>query len=126
MKAEKGVFVRILFADGRPQVRRALRFFLEQQPEFEIAGEVESGSALLRAVQEHAPDVVLLDWELPGLDPRQLSAFRGTAPIIWIALSSRPESEAAALAAGADAFISKSEPTERFLEMVFGAIRRGQ
>ncbi len=117
--------MRILFADARPQVRRALRLFLEQQPEFEIVGEVEAGSALLRAVEEHAPDVILLDWELPGLDPQQLSAFLCATPVTWIALSSRPESEAAALAAGADAFIGKGEPTERFLEMVFGAIRRG-
>ena len=124
MKIEKGVFVRILFADGRPQVRRALRLFLEQQPEFEIVGEVEAGTALLSAVEEQAPDIILLDWELPGLDPQQLFQALGPSPITWIALSSRPESEAAALAAGADAFISKSEPTERFLEMVFGAIRR--
>ena len=103
--------MRILFADGRPQVRRALRLFLEQQPEFEIVGEVEAGAALPGAVEEQAPDVILLDWELPGLDPQQLSQALGPSPITWIALSSRPESEAAALAAGADAFISKSEPT---------------
>jgi len=41
-----------------------------------------------------------------------------------VAYDTRVRREAAALAAGADAFISKSEPTERFLEMVFGAIRR--
>lgn len=37
------------------------------EPEFEIVASVDSGEALVTAVQEHRPDVALLDISLPGI-----------------------------------------------------------
>jgi DNA-binding NarL/FixJ family response regulator len=74
-------------------------------------------SGLAQKVSEFRPDVVLLDWELPGRPAAALLlALHGLTyhPKV-IVLSARPESEEEALAAGADAFVSKSESPERLL-----------
>lgn len=120
--------MRVLLADDQSQVRSALRLLLEQEPELSIVGEVATAGELLTQIEETCPDVVLLDWELPGLrtaDPstssgqRPLTALRTLCPhLLVIALSGRPEACQAALAAGADAFVSKGDPPERLLAAV--------
>lgn len=66
------------------------------------------------------PDVLLVDWELPGLDVEVMSALGQHYPMTrLIALSSRPEAGQDALAAGAQSFVSKSEQPERLLTAIF-------
>ena len=64
--------MRVLLADDHPRVRSALRLILEQEPNFQVVGETADATGLLLAVNEKAPDLVLLDWELPGLPVAQL------------------------------------------------------
>jgi len=112
--------MRVLLADDQSKVRSALRLVLEQQPGVSILGEAVDATGLLDWVKAACPDLVLLDWELPGL-PRNdvLSALRARCPHLKvIALSGRPEARQAALAAGADAFVSKGDPPERLLAAV--------
>ena len=112
--------MRILLADDQPKVRFALRVLLEQQPRLEIAGEAVDGEHLLAQVEATCPDLVLLGWELPGLAAvGALPALRRRCPDLRvIALSGLPEACRAALAAGADAFVSKAEPPERLLAAI--------
>jgi DNA-binding NarL/FixJ family response regulator len=66
---------------------------------------------------------VLLDWELPGLQAANslLPALRALCPrLSVIALSGKPEARRAALAAGADGFVSKGDPPERLMAAVSG------
>lgn len=115
---------RILLADDQKAVRRALRLLLEQEESCTIAGEVQDAGGLLAAVESGAADLVLLDWELPGLEvARLLSLSNGKgARIRVIAMSSRPEAQAAALAAGVDACISKGKPAEEVLETIYRVV----
>jgi CheY-like chemotaxis protein len=66
------------------------------------------------------PDVLLLDWELPGLNPADaVSRLRAILPqLTVIALSGRLEARQTALAAGADAFVSKSKPPSQLLAVL--------
>ena len=124
--------MRVLLADDQTKVRSALRLLLEQEPGLSVVGEADEAEGLLTQVQRTQPDVVLLDWELPGLraaDPstpstgsgassgqRLLSALRSVGcPLRVIALSGHVEACEEALAAGADAFVSKGDPPERLL-----------
>lgn len=113
--------MRVLLADDQEGVRAALRLVVEQEPGMELVGEVADVSALLDEVSLMQPDLVLLDWELPELKAaeagrRLLSALHQRSPQVHvIALSGQPESGRRALAAGADAFVSKVEPPERLL-----------
>ena len=112
--------MRILLADGRPKVRFALRVLLERQPGLEVVGEASDACQLLTRLGEIRPDLVLLGWELPGLTALgSLSGMRDVCPgLSVIALSGRPEARKAALAAGADGFVSKVDPPSRLLAAV--------
>ena len=128
--------MRVLLADDQSKVRSALRLVLEQQPGIHILGEAVDTTGLLDWMKAACPDLVLLDWELPGLEadnpstgspPRVLAvAGQGLLPTLRelcprlavIALSGRPEACRAALDAGADAFVSKGDPPERLLAAV--------
>jgi DNA-binding NarL/FixJ family response regulator len=112
--------VRVLIADGQPKVRFALRKLLERQPGLEVVGEVVQARDLLTQAEASSPDLVLLSWELPGLAAvGSLSALREACPALSvIALSGRSEARRAALDAGADAFVSKTDPPERLLAAI--------
>lgn len=114
----------IILADGLPQVRSALRLLLEQDPALTVVAEAGSARELLMAVEKFRPALILVDWELPGLRSTQpFSAIRARCPETgMIALSSRPESRQAALAAGADAFISKGDSPDRLLSILHSVL----
>jgi DNA-binding NarL/FixJ family response regulator len=109
--------MRVLLADDQAKVRSALRLLLEHQADVEILGEAVDTTGLLDWVKAICPDLVLLDWKLPGLPATALlPLLRYHCPCLrLIVLSSRPEVCQAALAAGADAFVSKGDPPERVL-----------
>lgn len=112
--------MRILLADDEPKVRFALRALLQRQPGLTVLGEAVDAQHLLAQTEGAYPDLVLLDWELPGLASVDLlSALRGVYPdVVVIALSGRPGARRAALNAGADAFVSKGDPPERLLAAI--------
>ena len=58
---------RILLADEYQMVRQGLRALLEKESGLEVVGEAASGPAVLRQVEDLAPDIVLLDLTLPEL-----------------------------------------------------------
>lgn len=114
--------VQILIAEGRSRVRFALRTLLQQHDGLDIVGEAADAKGLIALVQASCPDLVLLDWDLLGMAATNLMAtVHGLCPGVGvIVLSGRPGRRQAALAAGADAFLSKMDPPERLLEMIWG------
>lgn len=116
--------VRILVADNDARVRSALQTLLNQEPEL-VIGECSDLESLMIQVKEFRPDLVLLDWELRG---RPATALLFAAHALnfqpkTIVLSGRPECERAALAAGADAFVSKADPPEYLLNTLRKLVR---
>jgi two-component system response regulator DesR len=109
--------MRVLLADDLVAVRSALALLLEQEVDLQVIGQVSSSTELLQAVNQSAPDVILLDWELPGKPASDLvQEIRQSHPdTCIIALSSRPEAEIEAMLAGVDAFIDKFTPAEAVL-----------
>ena len=60
--------ISVLIVDDHPVVRQGLRALLEVQDGIEVVGEAGDGTAALALAAEQAPDVILLDLKLPGLD----------------------------------------------------------
>lgn len=112
--------MRVLIADNQPTARHALRLLLEQDEQVQIVGEAGRVQNLLVQAEKAAPDLVLLDANLPGMSmAHALPALRRTHPELKvIILSTRPEASQAALATGADGFLSKTETPERLLELI--------
>ncbi|MDA8217425.1 MAG: response regulator transcription factor [Dehalococcoidales bacterium] len=128
--------MRILLADDQLEVRSALFLLLDQEPDISVVGEASEASGLLSQLQAANPDLVLLDWELPGLHGKDAAAAAGNG--VWkglcslsprpllVALSGRPEARRAAVAAGADGFVSKGDPPEELLRTLRAVARRKQ
>jgi DNA-binding NarL/FixJ family response regulator len=115
--------MRVLLADGHPKVRQALRMFLEEEPGLIIVGEVSEVETLLSEAKALLPDFIVLEWELQDQPEtemlRAIRALRDLSPSCHvIALSSRTSSEQAALAAGADGFVSKTNGPEALLAVL--------
>ncbi|MGD8472659.1 MAG: response regulator transcription factor [Anaerolineae bacterium] len=107
----------VLLADGRARVRSALRLLLEQQPGIQILGEAVDATGVFDWIRAACPDVILLDWELPGQESIELVAelSRECPAMAVVILSSQPEAAQAARETGVHAFVSKSDPPERLL-----------
>ncbi len=117
---DEQVQTRILIAEGRPAVRVAVKMFVQQEPGLEIVGEAADSQELLAQIEAARPDIVILDWDLSKDQMVDLvGAIRQLEykPSV-IVLGVRPESEHAALAAGAHVFVSKSGPPKRLLTAV--------
>jgi DNA-binding NarL/FixJ family response regulator len=110
----------ILIADDQSRVRQALRLLLEQELAPEQVDEVVDAETLMAQIAAGCPDLVLLDWGLPGMPAGDLlAALRQTCTnLTVIVLSGQPDAEGAALGAGADAFVSKTDPPEQLLAAI--------
>jgi DNA-binding NarL/FixJ family response regulator len=118
--------MRVLLADDQVWLRSAMRLLLEQEPNLEVVGEACDTHSLLHATKAVAPDLILLDWELPGLGTlgahqRFIHSLHTEWPALKIiALSVNSDAKSASLAVGVAAFVNKAEPPEGLL----AALRR--
>lgn len=107
---------RVILADGDADVRRALALLLQTVLGLQIVGEAADLTGLSASGQNQA-DLLLIDWA--SIAPHeaqcisQLRSLNGALRVI--VLSTRPEVRTAALAAGADAFLSKVDPPEQVM-----------
>jgi two-component system LytT family response regulator len=62
------VTIRVLLVDDEPPARRKLRRLLNCECDVEILGECADGPQAVTAIQEHKPDLVFLDVQMPGMD----------------------------------------------------------
>jgi len=113
--------MRILLADDQTNVRFALRTLLNSQPGIIVVGEAQDAHILLDTLHDLHPDLVLLDWGLPGIKSEELIAsIQSFYPeLAIIVLSGRFEVKRDAEAAGADRFISKADPPGDLLAAIY-------
>jgi DNA-binding NarL/FixJ family response regulator len=109
--------MRVLLADNQEKVRSALRLVIDQEPGFIVVGEVTDPDELSVSIEECHPDLLLLDWELlPSEKKTSIRLLMSKFPHLYvIAMSACVMTQHEALAAGANAFLSKVEPVEKFI-----------
>ena len=112
--------MRIILADHHEEPRWALKTLLDEQPEFDLIGAVEDAQSLLELAEKEAPDLVLVDNELPGAYIEDLiSKLHALEPKpTVIAMSSDFENSRKQLKAGADAFVSKGDQPDWLIEIL--------
>jgi len=110
----------ILIGDSGPMLRFGLRLLLEQQPGWSVTGEAADAQDLLDLIRFGCPNMVLLDWELPGMPAQELlSEIRQACPHLRVIfMSGKDELRQMALQAGADVFVYKADPPEKLLGLI--------
>ena len=105
--------VRILVADDHEVVRQGLRRLLEAQPGWEICGEARTGRAAVEKSRQLKPDVVVLDFSMPGLNgaeaARQILKTLPRTEVMILTMHSSEEMVRGILEAGARGYVLKSD-----------------
>lgn len=121
--------IRILMADDQHLVRGALAALLNLEPDLEVVAEVARGDDVVRTAREVAPDVALLDVEMPGLDGLAAAAtLRSEVPdckVMIVTTFGRAGYLRRAMEAGALGFVVKDAPAEQLADAV-RRIARGE
>ena len=108
--------VRVLIVDDQEPFRMAARMVVDATDGFDVVGEAETGEESVTMAAELAPDLVLMDVNLPGINgldaTRQIltGAGDGSSTVVVLLLSTYEEDEYAPRAAecGAAAYIPKA------------------
>jgi DNA-binding NarL/FixJ family response regulator len=103
--------ISVLIVDDHPVVRRGLRVLLEVQDDIEVAGEAGDAGTALALAAEHAPDVILLDLKLPGMDGiavlGELKARDSAARVLVLTSATEPAAASLAVRSGAAGVLYK-------------------
>jgi len=117
--------VRIVLVEDNDVFREALEMLLGMRQDVQIVASVGDGGDAVAAALEHAPDVVLMDYRLPGLDGVQATAAVVEAcpdvAVVGLTASANEREMEALLAAGAVACLTKDRELEVIVEAIHQA-----
>jgi DNA-binding NarL/FixJ family response regulator len=112
----------ILLVDDQELLRMGFRMVLDAQPDLEVAGEASDGAEAIAFVAAQAPDVVLMDVRMPGIDgveaTRRIVSAGSPSRVIILTTFDLDEYAYAALRAGASGFLLKDAPPADLLSAI--------
>lgn len=122
--AQEGPPLRVLVIDDHSLFRRGVTALLAHEPGFVVVGDAADVPEGTKLAGAHAPDVILLDLNMPGIDGRQaIPLLREASPkaaIVMLTVSEDAEDLLACLRAGAAGYLLKNIDSE----FLVSAIRR--
>ena len=107
--------VRVVLVDDHPVYRAGLARLLRESG-VEVVAEVPNGEAALRAVEDTAPDVVVMDLNMPGMSgleaTRRLAEQSPATRVLIVSVSAQEADVTDAILAGASGYVLKEAPVE--------------
>ena len=117
--------VRVLLVEDNEVYRSTLELLLHGREGIEIAGSVADGRDAAAAAERLDPDVVLMDFRLPGLDGAEATAAvrarASRAAILCLTAEATADDREAVLSAGAAGLIEKGGPTDELVQAILSA-----
>jgi DNA-binding NarL/FixJ family response regulator len=105
------VSITVLLADDQPLLRKGFGMIIEAEPGLAVVAEAGNGQEAVTAARAHAPDVVLMDIRMPGIDgieaTRRIVAADPAARVLVLTTFDVDEYAFGALRAGASGFLTK-------------------
>jgi len=117
--------IRILLVEDNDVFREALELLLGMRADVEVVAAIGDGAAAADACRQHKPDVVLMDYRLPGLDGVQATiAVREACPgvgVVALTASANAREIDALYAAGAAACLTKDRELDEIVDAIKAA-----
>lgn len=112
--------MRVLLAAKNHHLRISLELLVSEEPGLQVVGVVSETEGLQALLRTTHPDLVILDWELPGRQLRELlqDLRRKFVAAKFIVLGKDVEDKDNAMEAGAHAFVSMASPPEYLLNAI--------
>ncbi|MET9464260.1 response regulator transcription factor [Streptomyces sp. NPDC006544] len=114
--------IRVVLTDDQPLVRAALQMVITDTADIEVVGEAADGAEAVRLTEELAPDVVVMDLRMPGMDgieaTRLITTGTGSTRVVVLTTFDDDEYVYGALHAGASGFLVKDMALDDILAAV--------
>jgi DNA-binding NarL/FixJ family response regulator len=121
--------IRVLLAEDHTLVRAGFRALLQGATDIQVIAEASDGREALRLIEEHQPDVVLMDITMPILNGLEATARAARefpcVRVIILSMHASEEYVLQALRAGAAGYLLKGADTAEF-ELAVRAVARGE
>ena len=121
--------IRVLVADDHAIIREGLRVMLGNQPDMEVVGIAANGREAIRLVDEHEPDVVVMDLSMPELNGieamQQMLPRHPHLQVVVLSIHGTKPYVSRALKAGARGYLIKETAGLEMVEAV-RAVQRGE
>jgi len=119
--------IRTLVVDDEPVARQRVVSLLREEADIDVVGEYATGAQALSAIAAQAPDLLILDVNIPGEDglsvARRVRAF-STVPILMLTAESDTVDRVAGLEVGADDYMTKPFDLRELRARIQAILRR--
>ena len=114
--------IRIVLIDDHTLVRAGLRLIIDRQPDMEVVGEAEDGESGITAIRRFAPDVALVDVQMPGVSGVEVTqrVRRAKMPthVVILSMLGEPPFPRRLLEAGASGYLTKGCPADELVKAI--------
>lgn len=114
--------IRVLVVDDHPAVRRVLIRILADHDLLEVVGEAGDGEQAIQMARTSAPDVVLMDYRMPGINgaeaTRRIKAENPAVTVIGLSAGDEMAMADSMRKAGASRFVTKDLSTEKLVAAI--------
>jgi len=118
--------INVLVVDDHPLFRRGIVQLVDEQTPYQVVADLDSGQALHAALEQHQPELVLLDLNLPDISGlellRQTKQFNPSITVVMITASEQDADLFQALSLGANGYLMKDTAPGEMLERIGQAL----
>jgi DNA-binding NarL/FixJ family response regulator len=114
--------IRVMIVDDQSIVRKGIKAFLGEYEDISVIGEAANGIEAVERAEQLKPDIVLLDFLMPGIDGietiKRISAVQPNQRIIVLTAYFKDDEILETLRVGATAYVKKDTPPENLIQCI--------